>query len=379
MLFGHYVLQPLESARFSGDAMATLFSPVQLRGLLLENRIAVSPMCQYSSDDGSANDWHLVNLGHLTLSGPALAFFEATHVSPEGRITDSDLGLYSDENEEGMSRVVRFVRRWARSKIGVQLAHAGRKGSTLPPWDGGGPAKPPHSYPIVAPSATPFDEGWHVPAELDAAGLRKIRNDFAAAARRAERLGIDVVELHFAHGYLAHEFLSPLSNRRGDEYGGSLENRLRFPLELFENVRAVWPARKPLGVRISATDWVEGGWDLEQSVAFATALKERGCDFIDVSSGGLSPKQKIEVKPGYQVPFAARIKRATGMTTIAVGTITDPLQAEAIVSGGDADMVMLARGFLRNPRWVWDAADALGGESFVPNQYLRGRKTRAGS
>lgn len=356
--------------------MSVLFSEIRLRDLTLENRIVVSPMCQYSCEDGSANDWHLVNLGHLALAGPALAFFEATHVSPEGRITDRDLGLYSDDNEAGMARVVQFLRRWTRSKIGVQLAHAGRKGSTLPPWEGGGPASPPHAYPTVAPSAIAYDEGWQVPAALDSAGLQKIRDDFAASARRCVRLGADVIELHFAHGYLAHEFLSPLSNRRSDAYGGSLENRMRFPLELFGSVRAAWPEGRPLGVRISATDWVENGWDIEQSVAFARALKERGCDFMDVSSGGLSPEQKIELGPGYQVPFASRIKRETGLITFAVGMITAPLQAEEIVSRGDADAVVLARGFLRNPRWIWDAADSLGGESFVPNQYLRGRRIR---
>jgi 2,4-dienoyl-CoA reductase-like NADH-dependent reductase (Old Yellow Enzyme family) len=355
--------------------MSALFTPLKLRELELENRIVVSPMCQYSSRDGSASEWHVINLGHFALCGPAIAFFEATHVSPEGRITDCDLGLYSDENERATERVVAFVRRWTRTKIGVQLAHAGRKGATLPPWEGGGPAPPERAYRIVAPSALAYDEGWHVPEALDERGLRKVRDDFVTAAGRADRLGVDVVELHFAHGYLAHEFLSPLSNQRTDAYGGTLENRMRFPLELFESVRAVWPERKPLGVRISATDWVEGGWDIDSSVAFALALKERGCDFIDVSSGGLSPKQRIELGPGYQVPFAARIKRESGLCTIAVGLITKPQQAESIVAGGDADLVSLARGFLRHPRWVWDAADELGAESFVPNQYSRGRKT----
>jgi 2,4-dienoyl-CoA reductase-like NADH-dependent reductase (Old Yellow Enzyme family) len=352
--------------------VSTLLSPASLRDLNLENRIIVSPMCQYSSTDGNANDWHVVNLGHFALAGPAAVFFEATHVSPQGRITDCDLGLYSDDNEEAMSRVIAFVRRWTRSKIGVQLAHAGRKGSTLPPWEGG-VATGDRAYPTVAPSAIAYDNGWQVPAALDDAGLEKVRVDFVRAAQRALRLDIDLVELHFAHGYLAHQFLSPLSNRRTDAYGGSLEARMRFPLELFDRVRAVWPERKPLGVRISATDWVEGGWDVEQSISFVAALKERGCDFVDVSSGGLSPQQKIEAGPGYQVPFSARIKRATGITTIAVGMITEPEQAERIVAQGEADFVALARGMIRNPSWVWDAVDQLGGESFVPNQYLRGR------
>ncbi len=357
--------------------MSKLFEPARLRELQLDNRIVVSPMCQYSAVEGSATDWHVVNLGHLVLSGPGLAFFEATHVSPEGRITDRCLGLYSDENESAMARVVAFVRRYTKAKVGVQLAHAGRKGSTLPPWEGSGPASGARAYPIVAPSALAYDEGWHVPAALDTAGLQKIRDDFAAAARRAERLDLDAIELHFAHGYLVHEFLSPLSNQRTDAYGGSLENRLRFPLELFETVRGVWPERKPLGVRISATDWVEGGWDVEQSIAFVRELQKRGVDFIDVSSGGLSPLQQIALGPGYQVPFSVQIKRATGVTTIAVGMITGPQQAEDIVARGDADFIAMARGFLRNPSWTWDAADALGGESFVPPQYARARKTKA--
>jgi NADPH2 dehydrogenase len=345
--------------------------------LQLDNRVVVSPMCQYSSVDGNANDWHVVNLGHISLSGPGLAFFEATHVSPEGRITDADLGLYSDANEEAMARVVAFVRRWTKTKIGAQLAHAGRKASTSPPWEGGGAATGEHAYPIVAPSALAYDKGWHVPQALDAAGLQKVRDDFVASARRAQRLELDAIELHFAHGYLVHEFLSPLSNLRSDEYGGSLENRLRFPLELFKAVRDVWPQHKPLGVRISATDWVEGGWDVDQSVAFVRELQKLGVDWVDTSSGGLSPDQKIAVGPGYQVPFSAQIKRATGVTTFAVGMITEPQQAEDIIARGDADFIAIARGFLRNPRWTWDAADALGGESFVPPQYARARKTRA--
>ena len=353
----------------------TLFAPLTLRGLAIENRIVVSPMCQYSSVDGSASDWHVVNLGQFALSGPGIAFFEATHVSPEGRITPSCLGLYSDENEAGIARVVAFAKRWTKTPIGVQLAHAGRKASTLPPWDGGGPARDDRAWEPVAPSALAYQADWHVPRALGAAGLQKVRDDFVAAAQRAQRGGIDVIELHFAHGYLAHEFLSPLANRRTDEYGGSLENRMRFPLELFDAVRAVWPQDKPLGVRISATDHVPGGWDLEGSIELARHLKERGCDFIDVSSGGLSPLQKIEAKPGYQVPYSRAIRAATDMTTIAVGAITRPDQAEAIVADGDADMVALARGFLRNPRWTWDAADVLGGQAFCPPQYQRGRAT----
>ncbi len=353
--------------------MSKLFSPMTLRGTTFENRIVVSPMCQYSSIDGNANDWHVVNLGQFALCGPGLVFFEATHVSPEARITDADLGLYSDDNEAAMARVIAFIRQWARSKIGVQLAHAGRKGSTVPPWNGGGPASGEHAYQTVAPSEIPYAD-WPAPQALDTEGLQKVRNDFVAAAKRAQRLGVDVIELHFAHGYLAHEFLSPLSNQRTDQYGGSLENRLRFPLELFEAVRAAWPQEQPLGVRISASDWVPGGWDVEQSIAFVKELQKRGCDFVDVSSGGNSPEQKITLGPGYQVPFSQAIKQATGITTFSVGMITQAAQAEEIVANGQSDFVALARAFIRNPRWVWDAADQLGGEPFVPPEYLRGRR-----
>jgi 2,4-dienoyl-CoA reductase-like NADH-dependent reductase (Old Yellow Enzyme family) len=356
--------------------MPSLFSPLTMRGLTVENRIVVSPMCQYSSTDGSANDWHIVNLGQFALSGPGILFFEATHVSPEARITPRCLGLYSDDNEAGMQRVVQFVRTWARAPVGVQLAHAGRKSSTMVPWEGVGALRGPGAWEPVAPSAVPYQADWHVPRALDAAGMQKVRDDFAAATLRAERLGIDLIELHFAHGYLAHQFLSPLSNQRTDEYGGSLDNRMRFPLELFDAVRAVWPERKPLGVRISATDYVDGGWNLESSIVLAERLRTRGCDFIDVSSGGLSPLQKVAVTPGYQVPYAREIRQASGIPTIAVGAITLPQQAQDIIAIGDADMVALARGFLRSPRWPWDAADALGGEAFCPPQYARGRAAR---
>ena len=354
--------------------MSKLFSPIKLRDLELENRLVVSPMCQYSAIEGNANDWHVVNLGHFALSGPGLAFFEATAVSPEARITARDLGLYSDENERSMARVIGFIREWTRSKIGVQVAHAGRKASTLPPWEGGGPASGDMAYETFAPSSIPYP-GWHTPRALDKAGLRKVREDFVATAKRCERLGVDVIELHFAHGYLGHQFLSPLTNHRTDEYGGSLENRMRFPLELFEAVREVWNERKPLGVRVSATDWADDGWDLPQCVELAKELKKRECDFIDVSSGGLVPHQKITVGPGYQVPFSNEIKHATGLPTMAVGMINEPMQAETIVRNGEADFIELARGFIRDPRWTWDAADELGGEPFVPPQYERARKS----
>jgi len=352
-----------------------LFSPIELRGISFENRIVVSPMCQYSANDGTATDWHVVNLGHFALSGPGLVFFEATHVSPEARITPRCLGLYSDENEAGMERVIRYIRTYARSKIGVQLAHAGRKASTATPWDGGGPARDGEGWTPVAPSALAYDAASNVPHELDDAGLQKIRDDFVAAAQRCVRLGVDVLELHFAHGYLAHEFLSPLSNHRTDRYGGSLGNRMAFPLELVEGVRAVWPEHLPLFARISATDWVDGGWNVQESITFARECKRRGVDAIDSSSGGLSPRQQIDARPLYQVAFARQIRREAEIPTLAVGMITDPLDAQRIVENGDADFVAMARAFLRDPRWVWSAADLLGGEAFVPPQYARGRKT----
>jgi len=355
--------------------MSALFSPLMLRDLELENRIVVSPMCQYSAVDGTANDWHVVNLGHFALSGPSIVFTEVVHVNLEGRITAGCLTLHNDENEAGLARVVDFVHTWTRSKVGIQIGHAGRKGSTKKPWEGEGFAYGPGSWQTVAPSAVPYGE-WPAPVALDDAGLQKIREDFVDSVNRANRIGFDAVELHFAHGYLGHQFLSPLSNQRTDQYGGSLENRMRFPLELFDLARTAWPANKPLGARISATDWVEGGWNLEGSIAFARELKARGCDFLDVSTGGLSPLQKIRAHgEGYQVPFAAAIRKQTGITTMSVGLITDPEYADQIVQAGDTDLIALARGVLRDPRWTWTAADVLGGESFVPNQYLRGRST----
>jgi 2,4-dienoyl-CoA reductase-like NADH-dependent reductase (Old Yellow Enzyme family) len=349
-----------------------LFSPITLRGLALDNRIVVSPMCQYMAEQGSAGDWHLMNLGQYAMGAAGLVFTEATHVSAVGRITPSCLGLYSDANEQALARVVDFCRRWGVAWLGIQLAHAGRKGSALPPERGSGPAGPEDgAWTPVAPSALPFDEGWHVPAALDGAGIAEIREQFVAATGRATRVGFDVIELHCAHGYLLHQFLSPLSNRRDDAYGGSLENRMRLPLEIFEAVRAAWPADRPLGVRISATDWVEGGWDLAQSLVLAGELKSLGCDFIDVSSGGLDPRQKIDLKPGYQVPFAERIRAETGLVTMAVGLITEPAQAEAIVAGGQADLIAMARAMMDDPRWAWHAARALGAETAYSPRYVR--------
>ena len=349
-----------------------LFSPITLGSLVLSNRIVISPMCQYSADHGQASDWHLIHLGHLALSGAGLLFIEATAVAPEGRISPGDLGLWSDQTEAAIARVIKSIRQYSAMPIAIQLAHAGRKASTQVPWEGGQPIAPERGgWQTVAPSAMPFAADGAQPLALDGAGLQRVRNDFVSAAQRAYRLGIDVIELHSAHGYLLHQFLSPLSNTRNDQYGGTLENRMRFPLEVFEAIRSVVPDDKPVGIRISATDWVAGGWDLEQSIVFAKELQRRGCAFIDVSSGGLSPLQQIPAEPGYQVPFAERIRRETGLTTIAVGLITEPEQAETIISSGQADMVALARGMLYDPRWPWHAAAKLGAQVDAPRQYLR--------
>ena len=352
--------------------MSTLFSPITLGTRVLNNRIVIAPMCQYSADQGRATDWHLIHLGHLALSGAGLMFIEATAVAPEGRISPDDLGLWSDETEAALARVLRSIRPYSSIPIGIQLAHAGRKASTAVPWAGGHHLAPTSGgWRTLAPSALPFAADDTPPLALGEAELQRIRNDFVTAARRAQRLGVDVIELHAAHGYLLHQFLSPLSNARDDRYGGSLENRMRFPLEVFDAVRAAVPADTPVGIRISATDWVGGGWDIEQSVAFARELQRRGCAFIDVSSGGLSPQQQIPVEPGYQVPFAERIRHETGLPTIAVGLITEPIQAETIVSSGQADMVALARGMLYDPRWPWHAAAELGAQVDAPKQYWR--------
>jgi len=349
-----------------------LFSPFTLRSLSLDNRIVVSPMCQYSAENGSATDWHLMHLGSLTQSGAGLLFLEATAVEAEGRITPGCLGLYSDDNESALGRVLDAVRRHSAMPLGIQLAHAGRKSSSRPPWAGGQlQTVEEGGWLPVAPAAVPIMPGEPAPAALDLAGIERIRDAFVTSARRAARLGFDALELHCAHGYLLHEFLSPLTNCRDDAYGGSLENRMRLPLEVFDAVRAEWPAERPLGVRVSATDWIEGGWDLEQTLQLAHALKVRGCDWIDASSGGLSPQQKIALGPGYQVPFARRIREEAGIPTIAVGLITDPRQAEDIVARGDADLVALARGMLWDPRWPWHAAAALGGQVRAPRQYWR--------
>ena len=353
---------------------SALFQPIRLRGLTLENRIMVSPMCQYSAIEGSMTDWHLAHLGMLANSGAGLLCLEMTDVEPIGRITPGCSGLYSDANEAALRRMVAHCREHGQAKLGLQLAHAGRKASTAPPWDSRKFLTPGEGgWEPVAPSAVSMGEGELVPRALALAEIRALVGKFAQAARRARRIGLDAIELHAAHGYLMHEFLSPLSNRREDEYGGSLANRMRFPLEVFAAVRAEWPDDGPVGVRVSCTDWADGGWDVEQTVAFAHELKKLGCDWIDASSGGLVKNQAIPTAPGYQVPFAERIRKETGLPTIAIGLITEARHAEAIVAEGKADMVALARGFLWDPRWAWHAALELGAEPRIPPQYLRGR------
>jgi NADPH2 dehydrogenase len=353
--------------------MSTLFSPIKFRGLKLANRVMVSPMCQYSAVDGSATDWHFTHINSLALSGAAMFCIEATHVEAIGRITPGCLGLYSDANEAALKPILDSVRKHSKAAVAMQLAHAGRKGSSYRPWEGGQliAKAGDGGWQTVAPSAVAHKEGEAPPAALDDAGLARIRTAFVDTAKRAERLGIDALELHGAHGYLMHQFLSPISNKRTDKYGGSLENRMRYPLEIYDAVRAVFPDRKPIGIRVSATDWVEGGWDVAQTIEFAKELKKRGVDWIDVSSGGVSPLQKIPLGPGYQVPLSQAVKEATGLGTIAVGLITEAKQAEDIVSSGKADMVALARGMLYDPRWGWHAAAELHGEVTAPPQYWR--------
>ncbi len=351
---------------------SALFQPIDLRELRLPNRVMVSPMCQYSATAGNANDWHLIHLGQLALGGAGLVCIEATAVEAIGRITPACLGLYSDDNEAAFRRLLAGLRRHADTPLALQLAHAGRKASSHTPWDGGKLIAPETGgWMPIAPSSLPFSPSEAPPQEMNAADLERVREAFVQATRRAAALGIDAIELHAAHGYLLHEFLSPLTNRRGDRYGGPIENRMRFPLEVFSAVRKVWPEGKPLGVRISASDWIEGGWDLAQSIEFARQLKAAGCDWIDASSGGLAPEQKITLGPGYQVPFAEAIRKETGIPTIAVGLITEPRQAEDIVAAGRADMVALARGMLYEPHWAWRAAAELGGEVRAPKQYWR--------
>lgn len=351
---------------------SVLFTPFDLRGVHLANRIVVSPMCQYSAEDGNASDWHLMHLGQFAMGAAGLVITEATHVSPVGRISHRCLGLYSDDNERTLKRVVDFCRRYGVAKLGIQLAHSGRKGSAHTPAEGAKPlAADEQPWTTLAPSAIPFGPGWHTPQALTREGLGEVRQQFVSAAQRAARLGFDVAELHVGHGYLLHEFLSPLSNRRDDEYGGSTANRIRFPLEVFGAVRAVWPADRACGVRVSATDWVDGGWTPDETVTFAGELKALGCDFVDVTTGQLDPRQQIPFAPGYNVPFAARVKREAGIPVMAVGMISRARQAEEIVAAGEADLVAIARAMMDDPRWAWHAARELGAEAAYAPNYQR--------
>ncbi|MFD1612725.1 NADH:flavin oxidoreductase/NADH oxidase [Sphingomonas tabacisoli] len=350
-----------------------LFEPLNVGSLALANRIVIAPMCQYSAVDGCTTDWHTIHLGQLALSGAALLTIEATAVVPEGRITYGDLGLWDDKTEAALGATLASVRRWSNMPVAIQIAHAGRKASTEVPWKGGHqlPPSDPNGWQTEAPSALPFAAGENAPVQLSQQRMGEIRDAFVAAARRADRLGIDAVQIHGAHGYLLHQFLSPLSNRRDDDYGGSLENRMRFPLEVFRAVRAAFSSDKPVTMRVSGADWVAGGWDIEQSVQFARELEALGCAGIHVSSGGLDPRQQIPVGPSYQVPLARAVKAAVGIPVIAVGLITDFEQAEAIIGTGDADLVALARTMLYNPRWPWHAAAYFGARVEAPAQYLR--------
>ena len=353
--------------------MSKLFQPLRLGSLDLVNRIIIAPMCQYSAEGGDATDWHMVHLGHLALSGAGLLILEATAVSPEGRISPQDLGLYSDSNEAALARVLKPMRANSPIRIAMQLNHAGRKGSSRAPWEGGAQIRrnEPGGWPTEAPSAVPHSDGEDIPMALDRAGLDRVLRDFVSATRRAARLGLDGIEVHGAHGYLLHQFLSPIANKREDEYGGNLENRMRFPIEVFDAVREAFPADKPVWMRISATDWVSGGWDIDGTVALSKALGKRGCAAIHVTTGGVSPLQAIKMGPGYQVPYAQRVKAEVGLPTIAVGLITEPEQAEAIIANGEADAVSLARAMLYDPRWPWHAAAKLGAHVTAPKQYLR--------
>src|SRR5229473_3602167 len=360
-------------ALLQGRSMpSSLFTTIGLRDLTLANRIVVSPMCQYSADDGSATDWHMQHLGSLAVSGAGLVMIEATAVERAGRITHGCLGLYSDANEAALGRVVAACRRFGNTALGIQLAHAGRKGSAHRPWEGiRALSREEGAWVTVAPSPIALDEDWPVPRALAAADLDRIEAAFVAATR----LGLDLVEAHCAHGYLLHEFLSPIANRRGDAYGGSLENRMRFPLRIMAAMRAVWPAEKPLGARITGTDWLPGGFSIEDAVVFARALKAIGCDYVCVSSGGIVPKAPIPVGPGYQLDLAARVRRDAGIVARAVGLLVEAHQAEAVIASGQADMVAMARAFLDDPRWPWHAAEVLGARAAYPPQYERSRPT----
>jgi 2,4-dienoyl-CoA reductase-like NADH-dependent reductase (Old Yellow Enzyme family) len=357
-----------------------LFSPYKLRGLDIPNRIVVSPMGQYSAAEGNASEWHQVHLGHLALSGAGLLITEATAINPSGRLSPGDLGIWTDENAAALEPTIAFCRKYGGAKLGMQLWHAGRKSSLSVAWEGQRPlSKEEGGWTIFGASDIPYP-GRHTPVALDKKAVAEQFACYAKATERADRIGIDLLEIHGAHGYLIHNFLSPLTNNRTDEYGGSLENRMRFGLEVFKAVRNAWPDHKPIGMRISATDWTEGGWDIEDSIIFSKALRDLGCDYICASSGGSVPEQNLKVFPGYQVPFAERIRKEAGIPTMAVGLITEPKHAEEILQGGQADFVALGRGMLYDPRWAWHAAVELGEEFFYPKQYERSHPSmRAGN
>jgi 2,4-dienoyl-CoA reductase-like NADH-dependent reductase (Old Yellow Enzyme family) len=349
---------------------SALFSPINLRDLTLPNRIVVSPMCQYNSTEGCATDWHLMHLGSLSMGAAGLLMVEMTNVTMQGRISPRCATLCTNDNEVALKRVIDFCRTYGVARLGLQLAHAGRKGSQQPPAQGGKPLTPDQGgWETVAPSPIPFGTGWPVPRELTRTDIEQLILDHVAAVRRAGRIGFDVIEMHGGHGYLIHQFLSPLSNHRTDEYGGSLDNRMRFPLDTFKAMREAWPGSKPLGIRLSATDWIEGGWAPDEALVLARRLKALGCDYIDTTTGGLDARQKIPLSPGYQVPFGARLRREAAIATMSVGLIDKPEHAEQIITHGEADLVVLGRAALYDPRWAWHAAEALGVETDYAAKY----------
>lgn len=350
----------------------SLFSPKKLRDLELNNRIVVSPMCQYQSEDGNVNDWHLMHYGSLSMGAAGLVIVEMTDISANARISKQCAGMYSDENEAAWKRVVDFCKKFGVAAIGIQLGHAGRKGSTLPPAQDGLPLTAEQgAWGTVAPSALPFADTWPVPREATKADLEKIKADYVSAVKRSDRAGFDLIEMHAGHGYLLNQFLSPLSNTRTDEYGGSLENRMRFVLEVFEAMRAAWPEGKPMGARISATDYVEGeGFTPDEAVIVAKALKQRGIDYVDVSGGGLDSRQQPPFDVAYQAPMAEKVRTEADVTTMTVGLIEDPKVADDIITSGQSDFIKIGRGALYDPRWAWHAAHALGVETQYPGKYF---------
>jgi 2,4-dienoyl-CoA reductase-like NADH-dependent reductase (Old Yellow Enzyme family) len=356
---------------------ASLFQPLALGGLVLDNRIVVSPMAQYSAVAGLPQNWHVQHWGSLLVGGPGLVIIEATSVDAFAPGSSASLALFTDEHEAGLKRVVDQVRSISSTPLGIQLGHNGRKASTALPHQGGRPLTPAEGgWPICAPSAIAFGDTWPMPQELDREGIERVRNAFVASAIRAARIGFDAVEIHGAHGYLLHSFLSPLSNLREDAYGGSLANRVRLPCEIVSGIRAVWPSSRPVGIRLNSCDWAEGGLAIGDTIAIVAALKEAGCDYVAVSSGALVPESRIPAAPGYLAPYSEAIRRATGITTMVTGMIADPGLAEEIVASGKADAVAIARAFLDDPRWVWRAAQRLGADLAYPMPYERAHPSK---